>query len=61
MLQSGSSGLFVFVADRDIPNLAADDETLQQATNFLKYNSAMIRMNALASELVERGMPKEQN
>ena len=61
MLQLGPSGLFVFVADREIPELSADDATLQQATGFLEYNSAMIRMNALASELVERGMPVQQN
>lgn len=61
MLQVGPSGLFVYVADRDIPELTDDDATLQQATNFLKYNSTMVRMNALVSELVERGMPAAQN
>ena len=61
MLQTGPSGTFVYVAERIVPEIAADDTTLQQATNFLKYNSSMIRMNALAGELVERGMPAEQN
>ena len=61
MLQTGSSGLFVYLAERDVPEINPEDATLQQATNFLKYNSTMIRMNALASELVERGMPASDN
>jgi peptidyl-prolyl cis-trans isomerase D len=61
MLQVGPSGLFVYVVDRKIPELETDDATLQQATRFLEYNSSMTRMNALSSELINRGMPAEQN
>ena len=61
MLQTGASGMIVYVAKRAVPEIPSDDATLQQASNFLKYNSSMLRMNALASELVERGMPAEQN
>ena len=61
MLQTGASGMIVYVAERAVPEISSDDATLQQASSFLKYNSSMLRMNALASELVERGMPAEQN
>lgn len=61
MLQTGASGMIVYVAERTVPEIPSDDATLQQANSFLKYNSSMVRMNALASELVERGMPAEQN
>jgi len=61
MLQTGASGMIVYVAERTVPEIPSDDATLQQASSFLKYNSSMVRMNALASELVERGMPAEQN
>lgn len=60
MLQSGPSGIFVFLKEQEIPELASDDETLQQASNYLKYNGSMIRMNALSGELVNRGMPAAQ-
>lgn len=53
--------MIVYVAERAVPEISSDDATLQQASSFLKYNSSMLRMNALASELVERGMPAEQN
>ncbi|CAI8363508.1 MAG: Uncharacterised protein [Opitutia bacterium UBA7350] len=61
MLQTGSSGLFVYLAELEIPEITTEDSILQQATNFLKYNNSMIRMNGLASELVEHGIPTAQN
>jgi peptidyl-prolyl cis-trans isomerase D len=56
MLTSGDSGIFVYVEEKSVPEIAADDEKLTQAQGFLQRYASYVSSSALINELVARGM-----
>ena len=60
MITSGDLGTFVYVKEKTIPEIAADDEKLAQTSNFLKQYAKFISSSSLLNELVTKGLePKE--
>ena len=59
MLTSGNTGVFVYVEEKNVPEIAADDENLTQAQSFLKRYASYVSSNALVSELVARGIEED--
>jgi peptidyl-prolyl cis-trans isomerase D len=60
MLTVGNTGIFVHLADKIIPEVAADDPDLAQAESFLAQFTAFSSRNAFINELVARGIPEER-
>ncbi|MFQ3225461.1 MAG: peptidyl-prolyl cis-trans isomerase D [Lentimonas sp.] len=59
MLTSGAAGTFVYVEEKTVPEIAADDENLTQAKSFLQRYASYVSSNALVSELVAKGISEE--
>ncbi len=59
MLTSGDRGIFVYVEEKNVPEIAADDEMLMQSQDFLKRYASYISSNALVSELIARGFEQQ--
>lgn len=59
MLTSGGTGIFVYVENKELPEIASDDEDLTQAQEYLARFASYTSGSAFASELVFRGMPEE--
>jgi peptidyl-prolyl cis-trans isomerase D len=59
MLTSGPTGTFVYVEEKTVPEIAADDEDLTQAKSFLQRYASYVSSNALVSELVAKGISEE--
>ena len=59
MLTSGPSGIFVYVEDKVIPEIASDDEDLIQAEDYLARFAAFTAGGSYSSELVYRGLPED--
>ena len=59
MLTTGGSGIFVHIAEKDVPEIASDDEDLTQAEDYLARFAAYTSGAAFANELVFRGLPEE--
>lgn len=59
MLTSGPTGIFVYVEEKNVPEIAADDENLIQARSFLQRYASYVSSNALISELVARGISED--
>ena len=59
MLTIGDSGIFVYVADAVVPEIASDDEALNQSEDYLARFAAYTSGTALVNELVFRGLPEE--
>lgn len=57
MLTSGGTGTFVYVEEKAVPEIAADDTDFTQAQSFLSRYSAYSSSNALVAELIARGAP----
>lgn len=55
----GGSGILVYVANKEVPEIASDDEDLTQAEDYLARFAAYSSGTAYANELVIRGLPKE--
>jgi peptidyl-prolyl cis-trans isomerase D len=60
MLTSGPSGIFVYVAEKSVPELSADDENFTQTQEFLKRYSSYVSSSALINELVNQGFSEDQ-
>ena len=56
MLVRGDTGTFVYVAEKDVPEIAADNESFTQAQGMLSRYASYISSNALVSELIARGI-----
>ena len=52
MITSGDSGIFVYIDQKTVPEIDADDEKLEQTSSFLQRYAAFISFNALLNELV---------
>jgi peptidyl-prolyl cis-trans isomerase D len=59
MLTSGPTGTFVYVEEKIVPEISADDENFTQAQDFLKRYASYVSSNALVSELVARGISED--
>jgi len=59
MLTSGGTGIFVFVENKEVPEIASDDDDLTQAEDYLARFAAYTSGTAFANELVFLGLPEE--
>jgi peptidyl-prolyl cis-trans isomerase D len=59
MLLSNGLGTFVYVEEKTIPEIAADNEDFTQAQSFLSRYASYTSSNALVNELIARGAPAE--
>lgn len=59
MLTSGGTGIFVYVQNKEVPEIANDDEDLTKAEDYLARFAAYSSGTAFANELVFEGLPKE--
>ncbi|MDQ8193096.1 hypothetical protein QEH59_01570 [Coraliomargarita sp. SDUM461004] len=57
MLTSGGTGIFVYLENKEIPEIANDDEDLTQAEEYLARFAAYTSGTSFANELVFRGLP----
>ncbi|NBB78626.1 MAG: hypothetical protein GVY36_04175 [Verrucomicrobia bacterium] len=60
MITAGQSGIFVHLIEKEVPEIAADDEDFTQAEDFLARFSAYSSSNAYLNELIVRGLPEER-
>ena len=56
MLTSGDIGVFVYIEEKLVPEIEADDETLSQAQDFLKRYATYVSSAALINELITSGI-----
>jgi len=59
MLTTGGTGIFVYVENKVVPEIASDDEDLTQAEDYLARFAAYTSGTAFANELVFRGLPED--
>ena len=59
MLTSDGTGIFVYLANKTVPEIASDNIDLRQAEDFLARYAAYTSGSAFTSELVFLGLPKE--
>ena len=59
MLTSGGTGIFVYVANKTVPEIASDNEDLTQAEDFLARYAAYTSGSAFTNELVFLGLPED--
>jgi peptidyl-prolyl cis-trans isomerase D len=59
MLTSDGTGILVYLANKNIPEIARDNEELKQAEDFLARYAAYTSGSSFANELVILGLPEE--
>ncbi len=59
MLTSDGTGIFVYVANKTVPEIASDNENLTQAEDFLARYAAYTSGSAFTNELVFLGLPED--
>ncbi|MEE2988744.1 MAG: hypothetical protein VX372_04145 [Verrucomicrobiota bacterium] len=59
MLTSDGRGIFVYLANKTVPEIASDNEDLTQAEDFLARYAAYTSGSAFTNELVFLGLPEE--
>ena len=59
MLTSDGIGIFVYLANKTVPEIASDNEELKQAEEFLARYAAYTSGSSFANELVYLGLPEE--
>jgi hypothetical protein len=59
MLTSDGIGIFVYLANKTVPEIASDNEELKQAEDFLARYAAYTSGSSFANELVFLGLPEE--
>lgn len=60
MITSGDSGLFVYIDEKNTPEIEVDNEKLAQTSNSLQQYAALISSSTLINELITKGFPKEE-
>ncbi|MFP4068799.1 MAG: SurA N-terminal domain-containing protein [Verrucomicrobiota bacterium] len=60
MIVSGGNGHFVYVIEKEIPELSDVSEELEEARDFLARYTQMISSSALVNELITRGLPEAE-
>ena len=56
VLNLNGQGTFVYVSEKTLPEIAADDESLLSIQTYLNYIGARASMGSFVNELVARGM-----
>jgi hypothetical protein len=59
MLTSDGTGIFVYLVNKNIPEIASDNEELKQAEDFLARYAAYTSGSSFANELVILGLPED--
>ena len=59
MLTAGTLGILVYVENKEVPEIATDDEDLTQAIDMLKRYSAYTSGASYSTELIIQGLPEE--
>lgn len=59
MVQLGTTGHFIYLAQKEIPEIADDDEDYTQTQAFLSSLSSYLSANSLGNELVTQGLPEQ--
>lgn len=59
LTSGGSSGTFVYVENKEVPEIASDDEDLSQAGDYLARFAAYTSGASFSNELVFRGLPED--
>lgn len=59
MLTSDGRGIFVYLANKTVPEIASDNENLTQAEDFLARYAAYTSGSAFTNELVFLGLPED--
>ena len=59
MLTSDGRGIFVYLANKTVPEIASDNEDLTQAEDFLARYAAYTSGSAFTNELVFLGLPED--
>ena len=59
MLTSDGTGIFVYLANKTVPEIASENEELKQAEDFLARYAAYTSGSSFANELVFLGLPEE--
>ena len=59
MLTSDGTGIFVYLANKTVPEIARENEELKQAEDFLARYAAYTSGSSFANELVFLGLPEE--
>ncbi len=59
MLTSDGIGIFVYLANKTVPEIASDNEELKQAEDFLARYAAYTSGSSFANELVFLGLPED--
>ena len=59
MLTSDGTGIFVYLVNKNIPEIASDNEELKQAEDFLARYAAYTSGSSFVNELVILGLPEE--
>ena len=59
MLVRGDTGTIVYIEEKDVPEIAADDKGFTQAQGMLSRYASYISSNALVNELIARGISKD--
>ena len=58
MIRSGNSGIFVFLENKEIPEITTDNEDYTQAKDWLARYGSMTRRGSLLGELITDGTPE---
>ncbi len=58
MFTANEIGTFVYLQNKEVPEIAADNEDFTQSEQFLSYLSASISSSSTINELVTRGAPE---
>ncbi len=59
MITSGDTGLFVYIDEKNIPDVKVDNEKLAQISSFLQQFAVFTSSSALSNELVEKGLSSD--
>ncbi|MGJ8649886.1 MAG: SurA N-terminal domain-containing protein [Opitutaceae bacterium] len=60
MFTASDIGTFVYLENKEVPEIAEDDEDMTQALSFLAYMSSSVSNSSTVNELVARGLPETE-
>ncbi|MDP4879293.1 MAG: hypothetical protein NWR36_05365, partial [Opitutales bacterium] len=60
MFTASDIGTFVYLENKEVPEIAEDDEDMTQALSFLSYMSSSVSNSSTVNELVARGLPETE-
>jgi peptidyl-prolyl cis-trans isomerase D len=60
MITSGDKGIFVYIEEKEVPEIEPDNEELAQTSRFLQQYAAFISSSALLNELISTGLEAKE-